>query len=312
MNSADQPGQIPGLKGPSLLERALFPLRLVFRPGYKNIPYNCLNPRVVRELLALRRSWTVMASRQKGVLKDNELTTMLNVYGSAWFKEFWLLFGLLLVGMLVIMGVSTVAFGITGAVVSSLLTYAGYVWVVGSTMNVIRPGELEKLLPYLRLDGADRAYLEATGTLANATLEHSQRVEILSILNRLLEQDYALQQQLGVASSTSYLESQSDLASLQSKVAETAGTALGEVYAETLRYAQERSKSAEQAETKEELIHATRALILQKLWSIRTSLSHPGDSRSAELSASLALDAVNFDSHSLVRALNEVQSLQGE
>lgn len=253
-----------------------------------------------------------MVSRQKGVLKDAELKTMLNVYGSAWFKEFWLLFGLLIVGMLVIMGASTLAFGITGAVVSSLLTYAGYVWVVGSTMNVIRPGELEKLLPYLRLDGADRAYLEAAGALANASLEHSQRVHILSILNHLLEQDYALQQQLGAASSPPYLESQSDLAMLQSKVEDTAGTALGDVYAETLRYARERSKFAKQAETNEELIHATRALILQKLWSIQTSLSFPSDSSSAQISGILAQDTLNFDSHSLVRALNEVQSLQIE
>ena len=87
MKPVGNDGKVPGLRGPSLIERSLFPLRLVFRAGQKIIPYNCLNPRIVSELLALRRSWTVFTSRHQGVLKDDELKASLNIFGSVWFRE---------------------------------------------------------------------------------------------------------------------------------------------------------------------------------------------------------------------------------
>lgn len=302
-------GKVPGLRGPSLLERALFPLRLVFRAGQKIIPYNCLNPRIVSELLALRRSWTVFTSRQKGVLRDDELKASLNIYGSVWFKEYWLPFIFITLSMLAVIGAATIAYGVPGAVLSALFTYAGYVWWVGSTMNVIRPGELEKLLPYLRLDGADRAYLEAVGALSRGNLDHEHQLEILGVLNGLLERDFSLQKELGSNPISTESPMASDVEALRSRAAEMAGTPLGEVYAETLRYAESRSQIHAKADLSNELLIASRRLILEKLLSIRDTLSQIRTTGRSDIRASLALDSLDFDSQSLIRALDEIDSL---
>jgi hypothetical protein len=310
MKPVENDGKVPGLRGPSLIERSLFPLRLVFRAGQKIIPYNCLNPRVVSELLALRRSWTVFTSRHQGVLKDDELKASLNIYGSVWFKEYWISFILAVLGIVAVMGAASLAYGAPGAVLSGLLTYGAYCWWVGSTMNVIRPGELERLLPYLRLDGADRAYLEAVAALSRGDLEHGHKLEILGVLNSLLERDFALQEELGSSPVTAESPMASDVDALRTRVAEMAGTPLGVVYAETLRYAETRSQIHAKAELSVELLIASRRLILEKLLSIRDTLSQLGTTGRSENQSLLALESVDFDSHSLIRALDEIDSLQ--
>ena len=308
VQAGDDNGQVEGLRGPTMLERALFPRRLVFRAGLSAIPYNCLNPRIVAELMALRRSWTLFTSREKGSLKDAELKTMLNVYGSAWLKEYWAPFSLVVAGMLFTIGAATAAFGVVGCVGAALLSYGAYVWWVSATMNVIRPGELAILLPYLRLDGADRAYLEAVDALSQGNLEHSHRMELLGTLNLLLERDLALQQSLG-SRPLSVGEADPELDALQARAAETAGTPLGEVYAETVLFAQRRVTEHRKAEAQDELLRASRRLILEKIWSIRDTLKLL---RSASRSETVpgVVESLEFDSQSLVRALEEAETLQ--
>ena len=308
MQPIGENGKVPGLTGPTLIERALFPKRLVFRSGQDAIPYNCLNPRIVSELLALRRSWTFLASRQKGSLKGAELKTMMNVYGSAWMKEYWVPLSLVVASMLVIIGAATIAYDIPGCVASALAAYGAYVWWVSSTMNVIRPGELTTLLPYLRLDGADRAYLEAVDALSQGNLEHSHRMEILGALNQLLERDLALQQSLGSRPSSGG-EADPELGALQTRAAETAGTPLGDVYAETLLFAERRTQEHRKAEAEEELLRASRRLILEKLWSIRDTLNQLGSARGGEVVPSV-VESLEFDSQSLIRALDEIEGIR--
>lgn len=192
---------------------------------------------------------------------------------------------------------------------SALFTYAGYVWWSGSTMNVIRPGELEKLLPHLRLDGADRAYLEVVGALSRGNLDHENQLEILGVLNGLLERDFSLQKELGSNPISTESPMASDIEALRSRAAEMAGTPLGEVYAETLRYAESRSQIHAKADLSNELLIASRRLILEKLLSIRDSLSQIWTTGRSEIRASLALDSLDFDSQSLIRALDEIDSL---
>lgn len=243
MHTEGQDGKVPGLKGPTLVERALFPLRLVLSRKSKNIPYNCLNPKIVKELLNLRRDWTLLKFQQKGDLKKDEVQVMMKVYGSAWFKEYAFPFTIVIITMLAFIIGATATYGMMGASIAAVLAYAAYAWWVSATMNVIRPGELETLLPYLRLDGADRAYLEAVDALSKTTLEPTHSLQILGVLNNLLEQDFQLQKQLGTKPTSINRDSETDLSTLQARAAETAGTTLGDVYAETLRLAETRGQT---------------------------------------------------------------------
>ncbi len=82
---------------------------------------------------------------------------------------------------------------------------------------------LEKLLPYLRLDGADRAYLEAVGALSRGNLDHEHHLEILDVLNGLLERDFSLQKELGSNPISTESPMTSDVEALRSRAAEMAG-----------------------------------------------------------------------------------------
>lgn len=304
----DQPGKVPGLQGPTILERALFPLRLVFSAKSKNLPYNCLNRRVVAELLALRRNWTFLSSNKQGRLKDEEWRVMMDVYGKAWFKEYSLPFLLSIFGILGLVLLFTIPYGIPGCVFGAALGYALYVAWVSATMNVIRPGELKRLLPYLRLDGADRAYLEAIDALTQSDHTHEYKVKLLAVLNNLLERDFALQTQQKADDSNAALNGP-DLSTLESLAREHTGTALGDVYAETLRLATLRTESLELQQTRAQLLNASRALILEKLHFISANVrahSVLGDQAKPNLQELLA-ESLNDDE--FLHALGEVQQI---
>ncbi len=308
MANHEQPGKVPGLPGPKLLERALFPLRLVFSAKSKVIPYNCLNRRVVDELLSLRRNWTFLTSNKKGRLKDEEWRVMMDVYGKAWFKEYSLPFLLSIFGILGLVLLFTIPYGIPGCVFGAALGYVLYVAWVSATMNVIRPGELRRLLPYLRLDGADRAYLEAVDALTESAHSYDYKVKLLAVLNNLLERDFALQTQQNADNSSAALNGP-DLSTLESLAKEHAGTALGDVYAETLRLATLRTESLELQQTRSQLLSASRALILEKLHFISANVrTDPvlGDQAEPNLQE-LLCESVNDDE--FLHALGEVQQL---
>ncbi len=307
------PGKVPGLPGPTLLERALFPLRLVFSAKSKALPYNCLNRRVVAELLSLRRNWTFLTSNKQGRLKDEEWRVMMDVYGKAWFKEYYLPFVLSILCIFGLVLVSTIAYGLPGCVLGAVGGYALYAAWVGATMNVIRPGELKRLLPYLRLDGADRAYLEAIDALTVSDHSHEFKIKILAILNNLLERDFALQTEQN-SDELNAPEAGPDLSSLEGLASDHAGSPLGDVYAETLRLAKQRSQSLEIQQTRAQLLSASRALILEKLYFVKSSIQSrqategkSDSSRAGELLEGLL--GGSLQDEDFIHALEEVNGL---
>ena len=303
-------GKVPGLPGPSLVERALFPFRLVLRPKSKNIPYNCLNSKIVSELNSLRWSWTAFKFREKGALKKEEFQVMMKVYGSSWLKEYWLPFPFVCASMPILMIAATVAFGSIGTLVSALGTMGAYCWWVNSTMNVVRPGEIETMLPYLRLDGADRAYLEAIDALSKGALDYEHSLHVLAVLNSLLEQDFQLQTELGAKPSSAARDQHFDETFLRTRLLETAGTPLEDVYLETLRLAEARSNNRQNAQLREEFLAASRRLVLEKLWALRDGLARLSATDPSIPPAELVLQEPSFDSKNLIRALEEIQSVQ--
>ena len=173
-------------------------------------------------------------------------------------------------------------------------------------MNVIRPGELKRLLPYLRLDGADRAYLEAIDALIESDHTYDFKIKVLGILNNFLERDFALQteQKLGELDAP---EPSADISSLERLASVHAGSPLGEVYAETLRLAKQRSQSLESRQSRAEMLAASRALLLEKLLFVKSSVAakqSPKESIDRNLDDLLASD---FPDDDFLKALGELQ-----
>lgn len=156
-----------------------------------HIPYRDLDVHM-RGLLRLQRArWTFFVSNKRGLLSGDELRTMMKITGLDWFREYGRSFTAYLavtfiLGLLAAMRTDLAVWIFVLHVAGTL----GYLNWVNQTMDVLRVGDVDRLIPFLTITDSERIYLEAVAALANCQeVTGDQRRLVLKHLEGLLVND---------------------------------------------------------------------------------------------------------------------------